>query len=325
VTESDADRAHDCLCAGIIVADQVCEPIAAFPPPGGLALSPRMTFTIGGCSANVAADLAKLGLSVGLHGCVGNDLFGRALAEMMTAAGVDSRGLMTMPDRPTSGTFVINVKGEDRRFVHCVGANATFDGTQVTDADLRSTRVLAIGGYCLLEALTPERVIALFQRAKAAGVVTLLDVVLGDRSSYWDWVAPVMPWTDAFLPNDQEARRITGLERPLDQARKLREAGCRNVVITCGGAGVILDGEEGLWRAGTYSVPIVDATGTGDAFLAGYVYGLRRGADVPRRLQYGAAMGASCVRAIGATTGVFNAVELEDYVRREPLPVERLG
>jgi sugar/nucleoside kinase (ribokinase family) len=74
-----------------------------------------------------------------------------------------------------------------------------------------------------------------------------------------------------------------------------------------------------------YRVPLVDATGTGDAFLAGYVYGLKQGADVPMRIQYGAALGASCVRAIGATTGVFTAPELEDYVRREALAMERVA
>lgn len=322
---SDAARPFDCLCAGIVVADQVCEPIAAFPQPGCLALSPRMTFTVGGCAANVAVDLARLGMTVGLHGCVGDDLFGRALGEMMASSGVNCRGLVTRPDQPTSCTFVINVQHEDRRFIHCLGANAVFDGTDIRDAALRSTRVLAVGGFCLLEALTPERVIALFQRARAAGVMTLLDVVLGDRRDYWDWVAPVLPWTDAFLPNDLEAGRITGLSNPRDQARKLRDAGCRNVVITCGGDGVILDGEEGVWQADVYRVPVLDATGTGDAFLAGYVYGLKRGADVPMRLKYGAAMGASCVRAIGATTGVFDAVGLEAYVRDQPLKIERLA
>jgi len=320
-----APARFDCLCAGIIVADQVCEPIPHFPAPGTLVLTPRMTFTIGGCAANVACDLARLGLSVGLHGCVGDDLFGRALRDQLTASGVDCRGLVAVPEQPTAGTFVINVQGEDRRFIHCLGANAVFDGTQITDADLQSTRVLAVGGYCLLGALTPERVIALFQRARRAGVMTLLDVVLGDRTDYWEWVAAVMPWTDVFLPNNLEASRITGLDHPREQARKLREAGCRNAIITSGGDGVLLDGEEGVWQADVYRVPTVDATGTGDAFLAGYVYGLKQGADVPLRLKYGAALGASCVRAIGATTGVFNAAELEEYVRREPLRVERLG
>ena len=96
-------------------------------------------------------------------------------------------------------------------------------------------------------------------------------------------------------------------------------------VSDSGGDGVLLDGEDGVWQADVYRVPTVDATGTGDAFLAGYVYGLKQGADVPLRLKYGAALGASCVRAIGATTGVFNAAELEEYVRREPLKIERLG
>jgi sugar/nucleoside kinase (ribokinase family) len=319
---SNVGRPFDCLCAGIIVADQVCEPIAAFPPPGGLALTPRLTFTVGGCAANVAVDLAKLGLSVGLHGCVGKDLFGQALADMMAAAGVDCRGLKTVPNDPTSGTFVINVQGEDRRFIHCIGANAAFDGTQISDADLQSTRMLAVGGYCLLEGLTPDRVMALFRRARAAGVMTILDVVLGDRADYWDWVAPVMPWTDVFMPNDHEAARITGRSTPREQARRLREAGCGTAIITCGGEGVWLDSDDGIWRSDVYKVPVLDATGTGDAFLAGYIYGLTKGADIPLRMKYGAALGASCACAIGATTGVFQAEELEKFVRREALTIE---
>jgi len=288
-------------------------------------LSPRMTFTVGGCAANVAVDLAKLGMTVGLHGCIGRDLFGRALGEMMVQAGVDCRGLVVHLEQPTSCTFVINVQHEDRRFIHCLGANSAFDGTAISDADLRSTRVLAVGGFCLLRALTPDRVIELFQRARRAGVITLLDVVLGDCEDNWDWVAPVLPWADAFLPNNLEAGRITGLSNPRDQARKLREAGCRNVVITCGGDGVLLDSEEGVWQAEVYREPVLDATGTGDAFLAGYVYGLQRGVDVPTRLKYGAAMGASCVRAIGATTGVLDRAGLEAYVREQPLRIERLA
>lgn len=75
------------------------------------------------------------------------------------------------------------MRGEDRRFIHCVGANAAYDGTQISDADLQAARVLYVGGYCLLASLTPDKVRHLFRRARAAGVTTVLDVVLPERES----------------------------------------------------------------------------------------------------------------------------------------------
>lgn len=324
MTSTMTDRS-DCLCAGIIVADQVCEPIAYWPPPGSLILTPRMAFTIGGCAANVAADMAKLGLRVGVSGCVGADLFGRAVAEMLSGAGVNCGGLQAVADLPTSGTFVINVQGEDRRFIHCIGANAAYDGTQVSDAELQRTRVLYVGGYGLLAGLTPERVSQLFQRARAAGVLTLLDVVLPRDGDFWSWVAPVLPWTDIFLPNTDEARQITGRADPREQAAAFRAGGCQSVIITCGGDGALLATPDGWWRSAAHNVPAVDATGTGDAFVSGYVYGWLRGGDPATCLRYGSALGASCVQSIGATTGVFTASELEDFVQRHPLPVERVA
>lgn len=314
----------DCLCAGIIVADQVCEPIAALPKSGELVLTPRLTFTIGGCAANVGVDMARLGLRVGISGCVGDDLFGRALQEMLVTHGVDCTQIRELPGTPTSGTFVVNVQGEDRRFIHCIGANGLYDPTQITDDILRRHRILYVGGYCLLDSMSPERVAQLFQRARALGVTTVLDVVLGNRDISWDWLAPVLPYTDAFLPNDDEAQRITGLTDPWEQAARCRAAGCGTVVITCGGAGSFYDGPDGRLHADVYQVPVVDPTGTGDAFVAGFLYGLLREAPPMRCLQYGAALGASCVQAMGATTGVFTATELEDFVAQRPLRIEAL-
>ena len=317
-------RALDCLCAGIIVADQVCEPVAQMPPAGGLTLTPRMEFTVGGCAANVAVDMAKLGLKVGLSGCVGDDLFGRAVSEMLERAGVNCQALRTTEAHPTSGTFVINVKGEDRRFIHCIGANAAYDGTQISDADLQSARVLYVGGYCLLESLTSEKVRRLFERARQAGVTTVLDVVLPEHGEYASWITPVLPMTDWFFPNCDESKRLTGLNDPWALAARFRADGCGGTAITCGADGAVLDGPGGRWQAGVYNVPAVDATGTGDAFVSGFIYGLLRGDSPDRCLRWGTALGASCVRHLGATTGVFTAPQLRDFVEQEPLTVQRV-
>lgn len=312
----------DCLCAGIVVADSVCQPIAKLPPAGGLARTERVEFTIGGCAANVAVDMSKLGLTVGVSGRVGDDVFGREVRGRLVASSVDCSGLVLSQTAPTSSTFVLNVRGEDRRFIHCVGANAEYDGRQVTAEAIRAARLLYVGGFGLLEALTPECVVRLFRLAREAHVATILDVVLPEVGDLSSWIAEVAPWTDYFFPNNDEAERLCGETDPARQARRFRELGIRTVVVTCGGRGSVLLGPQAELKSGIHPVEAVDATGTGDAFVSGYLFGLLRGVDAVECLKLGTAMGASCVRSMGATTGVFNAPELLAYVATNPLPVE---
>ena len=294
----------DCLCAGIVVADTVCQPIARMPAAGALIQTDRVELTIGGCAANIAVDLVKLGLKVGLSGRVGLDLFGIEVRDRLTAAGVDASQLDVIPAAPTSSTFVLNVQGEDRRFIHCVGANAEYDGSQVTVDAIRRSKVMYVGGFCLLESLTPDRVIRLFRVARESGVATMLNVVLSESTDTTAWLEPVLPWTDYFFSNDDEAHRITRQSDSLKQAAALQALGVKTAVVTLGGQGAVLFGPDSRLRVGVYPVQPVDSTGTGDAFAAGFLHGLLRGEDVRQCLRLGTAMGASCVRSMGATTGV---------------------
>lgn len=314
---------YDCLCAGIVVADYICRPIAGWPPPGGLVLTDKLEFAIGGCAANVAVDLRKLNLRVGLSGGVGNDGVGTLIADMLTRSGVDCSRLARSSSLPTSGTMIVNIRGEDRRFIHCIGANAEYDGSVLTDDVLRQTKALYIGGYCLMRGLTPDRTAELFGRARRLGVITALDVVLPEHGDFWGQIQPVLPYTDFFFPNNDEAFRITGERDPLNQATRFVQAGCRTAVVTCGRDGTILVTGTDRWKASAYRVEAVDPTGTGDAFVAGFLYGQIRQCEPLKCLEYGAAMGASCVRTLGATTGVFNEEELEQFVAAHKLSIVR--
>lgn len=309
---------------GIVVADHVCEPVEHMPVPGELILTRRMDLTIGGCASNVAVDLVRLGLQATLVGKVGDDVFGRHIREALTGSGVDCRHLGTAENCDTAGTLIINCRGQDRRFIHSIGANGRFSGQEVDEATIAASRVLYLGGYLLCESLAPGNVAAMFRTARSAGVPTLLDVVLPSPGDYRERLEAVLPWTDVFFPNDDEAFLLTGLSEPVAQAEWFRSAGARTVVITCGARGAILATEDGLWRAGTHPVEFVDGTGSGDAFAAGWIYGMRRGADALGCLRYGSASGARCVTAMGATTGTFTAPELEAFVAANPLAIERL-
>src|SRR5437868_1273781 len=113
----------DVLCAGIIVADHVCSPISHLPAAGELVMTERMLLTIGGCAANVAVDLTKMGVRTAVVGRVGGDIFGRVVADLLREHGVDVTAVMFTPDADTSQTLIVNVAGQDRRFIHTFGAN----------------------------------------------------------------------------------------------------------------------------------------------------------------------------------------------------------
>jgi sugar/nucleoside kinase (ribokinase family) len=312
------------LCAGIVVADHVSSPIDHVPAAGELVMAERLVLTIGGCAANAAVDLVKMGVRATVAGRVGDDVFGRVVVEMLREQGVDVAGLAMTPGADTSQTLIVNVLGEDRRFVHTFGANARFQAGDIPVAPLAECKVLYVGGYLLLPRLRQEELIPVFQAARRAGVRTVLDIALPGPGDHMMRVGPLLPHVDVFLPNIDEAQKLCGEQEPLRQAAHFRALGADTVVITMGGDGAVLvSGQERL-RSSAYDVPYVDGTGAGDAFDAGFIYGLLHGLGAEQCLRVASALGASCVRALGTTPGVFTRGECEAFLRSHTLRIERL-
>jgi sugar/nucleoside kinase (ribokinase family) len=315
----------DCLSAGILVVDHLCTPIPRAPRAGELVLCERLPLSIGGCAANVAIDLARVGVRVGVVGCVGRDPFGQFVIDTLAADGVETSGVRRLDDVDTSGTLIINVTGEDRRFIHSAGANAVMRADDIPLARVRQAKVFYVGGYLLMPALEkPGTLVELFREARAAGVKTVLDVVVPGPGEHWSKLEALLAQTDIFLPNEDEAAAITGLSDPLAQARRFRDAGAGAAVITCGHRGTVLVNDELQIRAGTYPTQFVGGTGAGDAFDAGYIAGLLAGDDPIGCLKWGAALGASCVRSISATQSVFTRDEALAFMSKHELRIERI-
>ena len=310
----------DVLCTGLIVADHVAAPIPAMPPSGGLASTPQTELTIGGCGANVAVDLAKLGVAASLVGCVGDDVLGRFVHERLESSGVNCRRLIQSTTSQTATTLVVNVEGEDRRFIHAPGANTELTGLEITEELLSNCKIVYVGGLGMNPALSGDNVANMFRTARKLGVKTVLDVVVSDPAMMAKMLEPVLPVTDYFLPNTDEARLITGIGDPIKQANHFRQAGAQTTIVTCGGDGSVVNQQGGTsFRFPAYDVTQVDGTGGGDAFTAGLILGLLEGHEIRTCLEWGAAMGASCVQSPGATTGTFNRQQLLDFVTENPL------
>lgn len=309
------------VSAGIVVADHVSAPISHLPAAGELVLSERLQLSVGGCAANVAVNLVKLGVRAAVVGRVGFDFFADFLRHTLHQAGVNTVGLLPTPGRQTSQTLIVNVAGQDRRFIHHFGANAAFQADDVPRAWLAETRVLYVGGYLLMPALTQEPLAELFAAARQQGVRTVLDVACPAGSRLRDQFDQLLPVTDVFLPNRDEAKLILGEDDPQRQALCFREMGAGAVAITCGRGGAVwVDGQNRL-RAGVYPVTEVDASGGGDAFTAGVIFGLLHGLPAADCLRWASALGASCVQAIGTTEGVFNRTQAEAFLATHDLPL----
>lgn len=314
----------ECLSVGLLVADHLCAPIDHLPAAGELVLADRLLLNIGGCASNAAMDLARVGVQVGVVGCVGDDIFGTFVLDTLRRGGVDVASVKRLTDVGTSGTLIINVAGQDRRFVHSIGANGRLSAADIPFDRVRQAKVLYVGGYFVMPALEQDGLADLFRRARAAGVATVLDVVLPGPGDYWPQLARLLPETDVFLPNDDEAALMSGLDDPLTQAQKFHDAGAGTVAITCGGGGTVLVSKGLRLHAAAHRVEFVGGTGAGDAFDAGYIAGMLAGCDPRGCLEWGSALGASCVRAIGATESVFTRDEAIEFMRKQPLHIEEI-
>lgn len=315
--------AYDVLCVGILVADLFVPPLPRLPLPGELQLVDDMLLSTGGCAANAAMDLVRLGARVAVAGKVGNDFFAEFVRQELQAKGVDVSGLRQSASAPTARTVILPVAGDDRRYIHAVGANAEL---RVEDIDLdqvAQARVLYVGGYLLFPGFAPAALAELFRLARERGLLTVLDVAGPQAGVGLAPLAPVLPHTDVFLPNQDEAAVITGETDALRQAAVFVEAGAQTVVITRGAEGVVVGTRAAAYAAPALPVEFVDGSGAGDAFAAGYMVGLLEGWDLERTVALASAVGASACTRLGTTPGVFSRAEALDFLAQHPLKLQR--
>jgi sugar/nucleoside kinase (ribokinase family) len=308
-------------CAGILVADTFCGPMKELPPEGHLTAIDDMPTRVGGCAANVAIDLVKQGLAVEVLGCLGQDASGAVVRSSLAEAGLGCDQLVTTADYPTSRTVILLVEGQDRRFIHVFGANRALSAEHLRKEWLAGLDAFYLGGLFAMPGIKPEALRPVLQFCREKGVVTIVDVVIPHDAQVAAAAQSLLPWIDYFLPNDDEARLITGEQEPAAQLRRLLACGAGTVVITLDGQGSLCGRGDTYWQAGAYAVDVVDPSGAGDAFAAGVVAGVVQKWDVPQVLRYASALGASAARAVGTTTSVFTLQEALAFIEHQPLAV----
>lgn len=293
------------LCAGILVGDLFVPPLARLPAAGELLVTDDFLMGAGGCAANVAVVLSKLGVTSRVVGKVGRDSFGDFVIAELADYGVDVSFIGRSETMSTAKTVIVPVAGEDRRYIHTVGANADLTGSDLLPAAISGVDVVCLGGYLVLPGLQPEAVVDLFEAAHRAGARTVLDVVLpGGTHASLDDLRAILPSVDFFLPNEDEARQLTGEQDPERQAAVLHDAGAETVIITMGSDGLLVRTANGTRRIPAPIVDVVDGSGAGDGFAAGLIVGILEGWPLDRSLALANAVGALACTALGCSAGI---------------------
>jgi sugar/nucleoside kinase (ribokinase family) len=282
-----------------------------------------MPVKLGGCAANVAVDLVRHGIAVDVCGCVGNDDDGDVVLRRLEAAGIGCGAIGRVRSHPTSKTVILLVKGQDRRFLHSFGANAAFEAAQISREWIDGLKVFYVGGLLAMPGIRMVELAELLAYCRQRGIVTVVDVVVPHDYEGLEELRPLLPQVDYFLPNDDEAWRLTGQNETDGQIEAMLAAGARTVIITRGPHGSIAAAGRDRWEAGAYQIEAIDPSGSGDAFDAGVIAGVLRGWDMARTLRFAAAMGASATTAVGTTDGVFGPEEASAFLGRHALEVRQ--
>jgi sugar/nucleoside kinase (ribokinase family) len=316
------EREKPILCLGILVADLVGKPLRAVPEPGRLVLVEEMGLYTGGCATNAATALARLGLPVELMGKIGQDALGDFVLRAMEARRIGTRGVKRDPEAGTSATMVIVDPAGERRFIHYMGANARYTLADVDWGMLAGASILHVAGSLVLPGIDGEPTAELLRRACQMDVVTFLDTVWDDTGRWMQLLEPCLPEIDYFIPSLPEAQAITGLEEPHQVARALLDRGVGTVGLKMGAEGcLVLTGEGEELRLPAFEVEVIDATGAGDAFAAGFIAGVWQGWPLEKTARFANAVGALCVTGMGANGGVRSLPETLDFMESNPIKI----
>ena len=328
----------DVLSLGIFVVDVLGRPIDRFPDKGKLALFDELEIHSGGCANNTAIALARLGISVGAMGKIGNDAFGNLILQTLTENGVDTTGMVTAENRQgtgtratsranqgtvgTSFTFVAVASDGERSFCHYLGANGEFTEAELNWDIIKTAKILHIGGALVMPKFDGEPMANVLRKAKALGITTSLDTAWDATGKWLETLEPCLPYVDIFLPSLEEAQHlVTSKSPPLQEiAQFFRDYGIHTVAIKMGTQGSYVCrgpvGGTSLSRypseeifVPAYPVNVVDTTGAGDAYVAGFLAGTVMGWDLKATAELASATGAACVTAIGTTAGIQNLEE----------------
>lgn len=296
----------DAVVFGNVTLDTLCYPVDDVPRHQSIHFD-RAIVAPGGCGSNTAIGLCALGVPTALVARIGTDDAASLVEQYWERVGLDTRFVYRVPDVQTAVSIGLVDSDAQPRFIHTPGANTTLT---VDDLDVRAlaaegARFLHVGGFLVVPGVSGEGLAQRLAEARACDMLTSLDVAISRNKSKPDDVWPCLPHLDVFFCNEREACFLTGEDDAGDAVRVLRARGARTVVLKLGAAGCRIEGSDLNEHVSGLPAEVVDTTGAGDAFAAGFVAAMLRDDDLLAACRAGNVAGARVVGVFGAVSAWF--------------------
>jgi sugar/nucleoside kinase (ribokinase family) len=262
-----------------------------------------ISLVVGGSAAITAVAAARLGLRVALAAAIGADPAGDFMLGQLAAERVDTAAIVIRPGEATGMSIALS-RGSDRAILTATGAMTSLTADDVPHGLLRRVRHVHVSSYFLLEQSLGPGLAALFAAAHAHGATTSLDTNW-DPAGGWggEQLRAVLANTDVLLPNEEEAKLLSGAPTVRDSMCVLSAVGPK-VVVKLGPQGATcMDGPQPqrIHPPSGLAGEFVDATGAGDCFNAGMIAGLLTGMCLSAAVGLGCATGSASTRGPGGT------------------------
>jgi sugar/nucleoside kinase (ribokinase family) len=291
------------MTMGAHILDVLARPVDAIPDGQETALVEEIRMSAAGTAAGTALTFAKLGATVRTAGAIGDDATGDLLLSLLGRAGIDTTLVVRKHQVPTSASVLPIRRNGERPSLHLLGANPMYTVDDVDWDAVAASDHLHLGAPELIGADNAARILS---HAKANGVTTSIDLIAPGTLGSPEAIAPVLPHTDYVLPNAEQVIGFTGATDLADGCRALLDAGAGMVVATLGPDGALLFDESGAHQVPAYDVDVVDTTGCGDAFSAGFLYAVMLGRTPLESVTLGNAVAALVAGGLGSDHGDFD-------------------
>jgi fructokinase len=253
------------------------------PTVSGVSLieAPAFKKAPGGAPANVAAGLAKLGVSCAFLGKVGDDAFGRFLKATLDEVGVDTNGLVFSEDARTALAFVsLRADGErEFMFYRHPSADMLYRSEEVAVDLIRAAKIFHLGSISLISEPSRSATLTALRTARDSGLLISYDPNL--RLALWPdaeaaKTGMLSVWEQASIikVSEEELTFLTGETDSAKAVEKLWHKDLQLLVVTLGKDGCAYFTPTYQGRVSGFPVKPVDTTGAGDGFVAGLLRGL---------------------------------------------------
>lgn len=309
------------VCLGEALIDFIAE------TPGALSRVTQFKKCSGGAPANVAVGVARLGANCGFIGKVGLDPFGEFLIETLQQNGVNTRGIIRTHEAPTALAFVSRTQTGDRDFFFYRNpcADILLRKEELPQEWLQASRFLHVGGVSLTQDPSRQTTLYATQTARAHGATISFDPNL--RLNLWEndldecrrVTEKLLSVSDIFLPSEEELLQLMGTNDLNVAIERVLKLGPKIVCVKQGAAGIqaarqLERGDLEKFHQPAFTVPVVDTTGAGDGFNAGFLNSLIKGLGFREALYQGCAVAAFVVTQIGAMSALPTQPQLDQFL-----------